>query len=93
MALTVSFRDVRKRGGNGATPALVKPRCGKCFTENMTARIWIPNGDTLHKVYLEKCLQTGDDSTCSPSEKKHQTEKQDNRRETGLKATKVSPLM
>ena len=30
---------------------------------------WIPIGDTLPKVCLEKCLYTGDDSTCSPSEK------------------------
>ena len=40
MALTVSSKNVRKRGGNGATPALLKPRCGKCTLEKITARIW-----------------------------------------------------
>ena len=37
--LTVSSRNLRKHGSNGATPALVGPRCGKRTTERMTARI------------------------------------------------------
>ena len=39
MALTVSSRNVRKRGGNGATPALLKPRRGKCTLESINANI------------------------------------------------------
>ena len=53
---------------NGATHALVKPGWEKCTPASMTARV-VEAGDTLHKVYLEECLYTGDDSTCSPSEK------------------------
>ena len=34
---------MRKRGGNGATPALMTPRCGKCTLESIDARVWDSN--------------------------------------------------
>ena len=68
--LTISSRSLRTRGDNGATPALVKPRWGKVPQRARLHVFWIPTGDTLHKAYLEEWLETGDDSSCSPSEKK-----------------------
>ena len=85
MALTVSDRSLGKRGDNGATNAFVKPRWGKVPQRVRLHVLWNPTGDTLNKAYLEECLETGDDSSCSPSEKKHQTERQDNRKEMGLR--------
>ena len=77
---------MREHGDNGATPALLSPReREKRLKEPDLHVFWIPTGDILKKAYLEECLCTGDDSSCSPSEKKHQTEKPDIRKEMGLR--------
>ena len=46
--------------------------------------LWVPTGDTLNKAYLEEWLSAGGDSS---EEQTHWTEKQDNRKEMGLKGT------
>ena len=95
MVLIASSKNLRKRDVNGATPALLKPRCEKCTSQSMTARIFgFQRATLLHKAYLEKCLYTGDESTCSPSEKKHQTAIDDTKLyfALGKKETKAETL-
>ena len=45
------------------------PDVGNAPQREWLHEFWNSTGDTWHKAYLEECLNTGDDSTCSPSEK------------------------
>ena len=69
------------RGGGGEVPQRVRLHV-----------LWNPTSDTLNKTYLEERFYTGDDSSRSPSEKNHQTERQDNRKETGLRSMQAEDL-
>ena len=62
-ALTVSSRNLREHGGNGATPALDSSKEKGSVTEGRLYVNWIPSSETLKNVFVEEWLDVSGDSS------------------------------